>query len=280
MRGLIPYAWRSLVARPVRSLFSIAGVAIGVAVLVAALAVTAGLDASIDRTVASIVGRADLRVSAFTETGLSAGTVTALDAVPGVALTAPAIERRSFIGSAPGRPTTREPVTVLGIDPAREPRVRDLALARGVPLAALDEDAALITERLAAAEAIDVGGELVIYGAGAPLRLRVIGVLTGDGPAVGSSGRTVVLPINTAARLNDADGQASARAASPSGISRVDVVVAAGVDVDAVTAAIGQALVMEPYVLSVPRDVAASMRSSTADIRLLKSESPTIDTAD
>lgn len=267
MRGLVPYAWRSLVARPVRSLFSIAGVAIGVAVLVAALAVTAGLDASIDRTVASIVGRADLRVSAFTETGLSAGTVTALDAVPGVALTAPAIERRSFIGSAPGRPTTREPVTVLGIDPAREPRVRDLALARGVPLAALDEDAALITERLAAAEAIDVGGELVIYGAGAPLRLRVIGVLTGDGPAVGSSGRTVVLPINTAARLNDADGQASARAASPSGISRVDVVVAAGADVDAVTAAIGQALVMEPYVLSVPRDVAASMRSSTADIR-------------
>lgn len=267
MRGLVPYAWRSLVARPARSVLSILGVAIGVAVLVAALAVTAGLDASIDRTVASIVGRADLRVSSFTEAGLSAETVTTLDAVPGVALTAPAIERRSFIGSAPGRPTTREPVTVLGIDPAREPRVRDLGLARGVPLEAPDEDAALITEHLAAAEALDVGGELVIYGAGAPLRLRVVGVLTGDGPAPGSSGRTVVLSINTAARLNDADGEGSARQAAPAGITRVDVVLAAGADVDAATAAIGQALVTELYVLSVPSDVAASMRSTTADMR-------------
>ena len=267
MRGLVPYAWRSLVARPARTLLSTIGVAIGVAVLVAALAVTAGLDASIDRTVASIVGRADLRVSAFTESGLSAETVTALDAVPGVALTAPAIERRSFIGSAPGRPTTREPVTVLGIDPAREPRVRDLSLARGAPLEGLETDDALITENLASAEALDVGDELVIYGAGAPLRLRIVGVLVGDGPALGSSGRTVVLPINTAASLNVADGGTSARAATPSGITRVDVVLAAGADADTVTAAIGQALVREPYVLAVPRDIAASMRASTADIR-------------
>src|SRR5512132_470367 len=101
MRGLVPYAWRGLTARPARSLLSILGVAIGVAVLVAALAVAAGLDASIDRTVLSIVGRADLRVSAFAERGLSSATATALDAVPGVALTAPAIERRSFIGSTP-----------------------------------------------------------------------------------------------------------------------------------------------------------------------------------
>lgn len=267
MRGLVPYAWRSLVARPARSLLSIIGVAIGVAVLVAALAVSAGLDASIDRTVASLVGRADLRVAAFTDAGLSAETVTTLDEVPGVALTAPAIERRSFIGSAPGRPTTREPVTVLGIDPAREPRVRDLGLARGVSLEALGDDAALITERLAAEESLDVGGGLVIYGAGAPLRLRVVGVLSGDGPALGSSGRTVVLPINTAARLAEADGEASAREAIPSGITRVDVVLAAGADVEAVTAAIGQVLVTEPYVLSAPGDIAASMRSSTADIR-------------
>ena len=267
MRGLAPYAWRSLVARPARSLLSIIGVALGVGVLVAALAVTAGLDASIDRTVASLVGRADLRVSAFTESGLSAATVTAMDAVPGVALTAPGIERRSYIGSAPGRPTAREPVTVLGIDPAREPRVRDLSLARGVPLDPLDEDAALITEHLAAAEALDVGSELVVYGAGAPLRLRVAGVLTGDGPALGSSGRTVVLPLRTAARLNDVDGTAPTGGVAPSGITRVDVVLAAGADADAVTGAIGEALVVEPYMLSAPRDMAASMRSSTADIR-------------
>ena len=267
MRGLVPYAWRSLVARPARSILSIIGVALGVAVLVAALAVTAGLDASIDRTVASLVGRADLRVSAFTERGLSADTVTALDAVPGVALTAPGLERRSYIGSAPGRPTTREPVTVLGIDPAREPRVRDLALARGVPLEAPDENVALITEHLAAAEGLDVGSELVLYGAGAPLRLRVVGVLSGDGPALGSSGRSVVLPINTAASLGEADDAAAAGEGAPAGITRVDLVLAAGADTDAVISAIGEAVVVDPYMLSAPADMAASMRSSTADIR-------------
>jgi putative ABC transport system permease protein len=267
MRGLVPYAWRSLVARPARSLLSIIGVAIGVAVLVAALAVNAGLDASIDRTVASLVGRADLRVAAFTEAGLSAATVAALDAVPGIALTAPAIERRSFIGSAPGRPTVTEPVTVLGIDPSREPRVRELTLVRGAPLDGLDEDSALITEHLAASEALDVGSELEIFGAGAPLRLRVVGVLAGDGPAVGSSGRTVLLPILTAARIASADIAPAQDEATPSGVTRVDVVLAAGADAATVTASIAAALVVEPYVLSVPRDVASSMRASTADIR-------------
>lgn len=268
MRGLVPYAWRSLVARPARSLLSIIGVAIGVAVLVAALAVTAGMDASVDRTVQSIVGRADLRVSAFAETGLSAATAAALDAVPGVALTAPAIERRSFIGSEPGHPTTTEPVTVLGIDPVREPRVHDLPLVRGVPLATLDQDAALITERLAAAEGLDLGSDLVVYGAGAPLHATVVGILAGDGPAVGGPGRTVVLPIGTAARLNATDdGPAGSTAAIPSGITRVDVVLAAGADVETVVASIGKALVMEPYVLSAPADIGASMRASTADLR-------------
>ena len=83
MRGLVPYAWRSLAARPARSLLTAFGIAIGVAVLVAALAVDAGLDASVQRTVDATIGRADLRVAAFTEAGLSARTLDAVDAVPG-----------------------------------------------------------------------------------------------------------------------------------------------------------------------------------------------------
>ncbi len=266
MRGLLPYAWRGLVARPARSLLTVLGIAIGVAVLVAALAVNAGLDASIDRTVASIVGRADLRVAAFTDEGLSGATLTALDSVPGVALTAPAIERRSFLGSVPGRPTVTEPVTVLGIAPMVEPRVRDLSLATGVPLNGQGDGAALVTERLAATEGLELGSELSILGAGAPLRARVVGILAGDGPAIGSSGRTVVLPIAGAHELALADGSDAADQAL-SGITRIDVVLAAGADPGTVTAAIAKALTTGPYVLSSPGDIAASMRASTADIR-------------
>jgi len=104
MRGLVPYAWRSLAARPARSLLTAFGIAIGVAVLVAALAVDAGLEASVQRTVDATVGRADLRVAAFTEAGLSARTLDAVDSVPGVEVAAPATERRAFLAGRNGRP--------------------------------------------------------------------------------------------------------------------------------------------------------------------------------
>jgi len=57
-------AWRSLRARPLRSLLSGLGVALGVAVLLAGLATNAGIEASVDDTVRDLVGRADLRVAA------------------------------------------------------------------------------------------------------------------------------------------------------------------------------------------------------------------------
>lgn len=267
MRGLLPYAWRSLAARPARTLLTITGVALGVAVLVAALGVTSGLDASIDRTVASLTGRAQLRVGAFVEPGLSAATLARVEAVPGVALTAPATERRTFLVPTPARPTPGDPVTILGIDPMREPRVRDLALARGAPLARSDEPAVLVSERFALAEGVDLGDELGIQGAGAPVRVRVVGVLAGDGPVFGTGSRTLVVPIATAALLTVPDGGKPPKASGIDGLARIDVVLAAGADPAGVQAAIERSLVGEPYVLTVPREIAESMRASTRDLR-------------
>src|SRR5690349_16520228 len=188
MKGLVPYAWRGLVARRTRSLLTLAGIAIGVAVLVASLAINAGLDAAVDRTVVSMTGRADLRVAAFAETGLSESTLAALDGVPGVALTAPAIERRADRASAPGRAPATDSVTVLGTVPTPDPRVRDLALSQGI---ALDDPTtpaggALITERLAASSGLTIGSSLSILGADAPVDVVISGILAGDGPALGS----------------------------------------------------------------------------------------------
>jgi putative ABC transport system permease protein len=298
VRSLVPYAWRSLAARPARSLLTALGIAVGVGVLVAALAIDAGLDASIDRSVAGLVGRADLRVAAFTETGLSGATLSAIDRVSGVALTAPAIERRSYLAAVPGRPTPTDPVTVLGIAPMREPRVRDLSLVAGEPLDSLGEPAALVTERMAASDGLQVGSQLTILGAGEPLTVRVVGMLAGDGPLPGAGGRTIILPLLTAARLNvpdapepgstgtpeggdaatgeattpDATGAGPASAATlddVTGLTRIDVVLAAGADPAAVTAAIDAALTREPYVITSPADTAATLRASTADVRSL-----------
>ncbi len=64
-------ALRSLRARPMRTGASIIAVALGVAVLFAGLATQAGIQASVDETVRILMGRADLRIEAFDETGLS-----------------------------------------------------------------------------------------------------------------------------------------------------------------------------------------------------------------
>jgi putative ABC transport system permease protein len=265
VHGFVRYAWRALAVRRARTLLTVVGIALGVGVVVAALAVDAGLDASIDRTVSSMVGRADLRVSAFEEVGLSSGTLAQLARVEGIASIAPALERKSFLESQPGKPVQTAPVTVLGIDPSVEPKVHDLPLARGAPLVGDATPTALITETLSRTDGLDIGDTLEILGAGAPVSVTVTGVLTGDGPELGSAGRTVVLPIRTALLLNVPDG-----APTPTqlgAVTRADIVLAAGAPVEQVAAAIGAALTLQPYVLSRPQDLAANLRSSTLDIR-------------
>lgn len=305
MRGLAPYALRSLRARPARTGLTVAGIALGVAVLLAGLATNSGIEASIERTVGLLVGRADLRIEAFTEQGLSAQSAVAIERTPGVAVVAPAIVRRTYLTPTIGRPELAPPVDLVGIDPAAEPRVRDLVLSRGSPLLAGDESMALVTERLAREDGIDLGSDLTLLGVGAPVRVRVVGILEGDGPVVESAGRTVVVPILTADRLQSgteggggdsglpplegtpdgaASGGASAEPLTPdpsapdpagqvaidlpaTGMSRLDVVVASGADPAVVADAIEAALVFEPYVLERPADVAAGLHASTSDFR-------------
>src|SRR5580765_3488902 len=97
MRGLTSLSLRSLGARRGRTLLSVVGIALGVGVLFASLATDAGIESAINRTVADIVGRADLRVAAFSHEGLAPGSVAAIDEAPGVVVAAPILERRTYL---------------------------------------------------------------------------------------------------------------------------------------------------------------------------------------
>ncbi len=257
MGGLISLAFRSLAARRGRTGLSIVGIALGIAVLYASLATDAGIAASIDRTVRDLVGRADLRVQSFGPAGLSAEMLAAIEAAPGVDLAAPALERRTYLAPAIGDPDALGvPVTAIGIDPTREAAVRDLFLARGVPLGGLETGQALISQTLAAASGTTVGGSITLQGPDGLVDVMVVGIIAGDGPLVGSAGRTVVLPLGTMQRIFADDT-----------VSRVDIVTGQGATPAEVSVAIGLALTTQPYVLSSPNDVATSLRSSTADFR-------------
>jgi putative ABC transport system permease protein len=256
--GLTSLAWRSLAARRGRTALSIIGIALGVGVLFASLATDAGIEASIDRTVRDLIGRADLRVSAFGDPGLSEASVAEIAAAPGVSVAAPVLELRTYLESDLDDPNVLpKPVTFIAVDPPLEARVRDLPLAAGTALRQSEEFAVLITERLAAENALRLGSDLTFQaGPEGPVSLEVIGIIVGDGPFVGSSGRTVIIPLRTAQRLLGDEG-----------VSRVDIVIGEGATPLEVTQALEVALTAEPYVLSSPVELASSLRVSTADFR-------------
>jgi putative ABC transport system permease protein len=255
--GLTSLAWRSLVARRLRSALTVVGIALGVGVLFASLAMDAGIERSIEQTVGGMVGRADLRVSAFTERGLSAASVSAIRNALSVDVAAPEIERRTYLRPDVGSPAGLPPsVTVLGIDPLVDADVHDLVIASGSPLERRDEAVAVISERLARDDGYELGSEVVLQGAGDPERFRIVGIAAGDGPLAGTTGRTVVIPIEAAARIFGLDGA-----------TRVDVRLAEGRTYAEAQRELAAALTADPYVLASPADLAASLRASTADFQ-------------
>jgi putative ABC transport system permease protein len=246
--GLDRLAWRTLAARPLRSLLTIAGIALGVAVLCASLTLGAALDAAVDRTIHDMVGRADLRVSGLLDSGLSETAVGTITTSDGVMDAAPVIEHKTFPTSAPGGGASNA-ITVLGIDPVSYLRLHDLPLASGTMFDRTDESVALISQELADEDGYRLGSRLSILGASGLTELRVVGVLPGFGPVAGT-GRTAIIPIDVA------------RAAfSISGASHLDLQLAPGA-LDAVISHLA-ARMTEPYVLASPADLAANLRASS-----------------
>jgi putative ABC transport system permease protein len=258
--GLRPYAWRSLAARPWRSLLTAVGVALGVAVLTAALVTSNGLDRAIDRTVEDVAGTADLTVSAFGETGLSADTIERLAALPGVAVAAPVIERRTYLlPSLDAGDWAADPVAVLGVDPAIDGRVRAQRFVVGTGLGSRTAPEALISQSFATASGLTVGDELQLFGAAdaAPDagRFTIVGVVAGDGPVAGAAGRVVVIPLERAHALFDIDGA-----------GRVDLVATSQSALDGIRAALPGAT-GESSIVSTRADLVTSLTASTEAFR-------------
>jgi putative ABC transport system permease protein len=250
--GLDRLAWRTIAARPLRSLLTVLGIALGVAVLAASLTLGAALEGAIDRTVRDMVGRADLRVSGFHEAGLSPASLETIATTDGVVDSTAVVERRTFPSGRPiGGPA--DAVTVLGVDPHSYTRLHDLQLVAGMALEEASEPVALVTEELAAQDGYSVGARMVLLGDGGLTTLRVVGILPGLGP-LGGAGRTVVVPIEVA-RI----------ALGVEGATRVDLQLAP--DSMATVSRELEARMAEPYVLSAPADLARSLRASASSFQ-------------
>ena len=261
MRRLSSLAWRSLGARKLRSFLTMAGIALGVAVLFASLSAGVTMDAAVDKAAADEMGRADLRVGALEEQGLSRATVDMIAQTAGVSVAAPALERRTYLAARAGLTSSTNlpaPVTVLGIDPVLEPQLHDMSLAAGELLASGDLQSALITQTLADQDDFRLGDSISLNGSVATGRetYRIVGIVNGNGPLPEAEGRLVFLPLTAAQTLF---GTAA--------VTRVDLGVAAGTSIDELIGRLDERLRTQPYVLSRTADLAASLRSEMADFR-------------
>jgi len=258
VRAANALARRSLLARPVRTVLTVIGIALGTGVLVAGLVLNAALDAAVDRSVADLLGRADVRVAAFEEQGLSPESVVAVATTPGVAAVAPTLERRTYPLPSVTATTLPAPLTVVGIERAADPAIRDRPLAAGALLGTGDDDGALVSAALAREDGLGVGATITLLGdpAAAPTTFRVVGVLALTPGDPDPAGRTVVVALQAAKRLFATDR-----------VTAVDLLLADGAGAAGVIAELERRLTVEPYTLSTPPDLAAALDASTAEIR-------------
>jgi len=260
VRALDALARRTLAARPLRTVLTIVGIALGVGVLIAALVLNAGLDAAAEQSAHDQLGRTDLRVAAFLETGLSPVSLAAITTTPGIAVVAPELERRTYPAPDPhagsGLPV---PVTVIGVDPAPDAALHDRPLASGAPLPAEGGNVALVSDALARADGLTVGATITLNGSAqsGPQTFRVSGILVAVPGDPDPARRSIVVPLPAAQALFSTDS-----------VTRVDVSVARGSDVAAVTAALERRLLVEPYTLTTPDELVARLRAATADFRV------------
>ena len=250
---LATLAWRGLLARPLRTALAIVGVALGVAVVTATVITSAASDAALRSATADLLGRADVRLRAFSEAGFTPRTVQSVRQITGVVAVAPVSERRLVAYTAPGDAERVFSLLVFGIDPSADRAVRDPRLVAGVPLSPDSPTDALVAESWAARNGLGMGDEIRLDGRREGLPpLRIIGLMADTGFAALERGEVLVVSRTT---LDDSF-------TVPAPIRYLDIDLGEG-DVsgtlDRVTASLD-----EPYIVETAADAAARLASAQA----------------
>ena len=247
-------AWRGLLARPLRTALAAIGVALGVAVVTATIIAGSASQQALESATADLLGRADIRLRAFTDEGFGPRTLQSLRALTNVEAAAPVSERRLTVSTAPGRDERVFTLLVLGVDPEIDAAVRPPQLVAGVPLSADSPTDALVPASWAARNGQQLGDRLLLAGRrqGVP-GLRIVGLMADTGLAALDGGDVIVAARETL----DASFEA------PSPIRSIDLDL--GEDPTAAEIERVTATLTEPFVLETPADAARRFASAQED---------------
>lgn len=195
---LATLAWRSLLARPLRSALAAIGIALGVAVVTATAITSASADAALQGATADLLGRADVRLRAFADAGFTPRAVQALRSSPDVVALAPVSERRLVAYTDPGPDERVFSLVVYGIDADADAAIREPSLVAGVPLSPDGSADALVAASWASRNGLELGDAIRLDGRREGLPpLRIVGLMADTGFAALEGGEIVVISRST-----------------------------------------------------------------------------------
>ncbi|HEX6138892.1 MAG TPA: ABC transporter permease, partial [Candidatus Limnocylindria bacterium] len=121
---LTALAWRGLAARTLRTILTVAGIALGVAVVAGTLIASQAATEAVQRAARELLGHAELRVRAFDDAGFTPRAVSLMRQLPGVLNAAAVAEKRgASVETAPGPDEQVFTMLILGVDPGDEQHI-------------------------------------------------------------------------------------------------------------------------------------------------------------
>lgn len=193
---------RRFAEHPLRTLLSLAGVAVGAALAVAVLGFLGSLTGSVEKLVSGLAGPADLEVRAASWDGIPDTLFFEVEAVPGVARAVPVVSAPVFAG---GRRAL-----LLGLDQRAEALGTILAAGQRDRLAASGgRPGAFLGDALARELGVGEGGEVALSARGGQRRLPILGLLRGEGAEL-NGGRLVLTSIPQAQEILGRPGRIDA----------------------------------------------------------------------
>ncbi len=246
-------AWRSLTARPARTLLTGFGVALGVALVAGTLLAADAATRAVSHAAEELYGQADLRVRAFDADGFSTESVAQIHSLPGVAIAAPLAERRLTLSTQPGPNEAVFTLAAIGVDPSAETALERPSLSSGAPLRTDNPNGALVAAIWAAGYGLGIGDELLLDGAKLDTPpLTIVGLMADTGVGAENGGAVILLAGDTLDAAFDL----------PSPVTAVDLAVEEG-RMDEVQAGLDRSLT-EPFTVETVADAAAAFGRAQA----------------
>jgi putative ABC transport system permease protein len=216
------YTWRAMQQRPGRTILTMLSIVIGVTAAVAVGLGTATTRNAYKQMFAIVTGRTTLEIDAQGGGGFDKTILGKVQALSGIAVAAPLIDRPGSMSIEGGERRVR--LEVLGVDPEVDQKVRDYAISAGRQVQSGKDEIAL-DEQFAKFLGLKVGDEVRLLTQHLSTRFEIVGLVQPKTGALMTQTAMALIPLDRAQYHLNPRGRTNL-------IDRIQIVTAPNVDPD------------------------------------------------